>query len=168
MYTPTVLISNPPPFRSSHASPGRFRTSTLIPPEVPPQFLSSRSVDGPTVVLGGSDDVPIKPTHERPAKERPVYKMQKQRTSAFSIFKKKNRDYMERGEEGDLNKFTNMAIVRVHSGGATSRWTEEARLKKCPELDEMRGELRMNVSGGMLSEYSRKNLYPLILTLVED
>ena len=75
---------------------------------------------------------------------------------------------MERGEEGDLNKFTNMAIVRVHSGGATSRWTEEARLKKCPELDEMRGELRMNVSGGMLSEYSRKNLYPLILTLVED
>ena len=180
-------------------SPGRFRTSTLIPPEAPTHSLSNRSIAGPTVVLGGSDNVPTKPMHERPAKERPVYKMQKQRTSAFSIFKKKNREYLERGEvrkarigelmmmrdddddddtrdddakdttflppltkniflgssqELGLNDFTNMAIVRVHSGGATSRWIEEAHVKKCPDLHELRGELKMKVSGGLLSEYS--------------
>ena len=57
-------------------------------------------------------------------------------------------------QELGLNDFTNMAIVRVHSGGATSRWIEEAHVKKCSDLHELRGELKMKVSGGMLSEYS--------------
>jgi hypothetical protein len=161
-------------------SPGRFRTSTLIFPDPPtPKMagvLSTERSDSsapPTAILGGEAEVPIRPEvsrtrappaqlllnpptpqHKRPVAQRPLYQMEKQRTSAFSLFRRQNMEFIAREPEQNLNNFTNLAVVRVHRSGATARWRGEARAARCEKLRETRGELAMDVSGGFLSEYS--------------
>jgi hypothetical protein len=112
---------------------GKFRSSTLL-------NSSSRSAG---VVLGAASPVATR--------KRPTHLMQKQRTSAFSLFKQKNKE-LESAK--GLNDFTNMCVVRVHPGGATQRWTDEANVCMDQTLQECVGKLEMDILGGSLSEYS--------------
>jgi len=75
-------------------------------------------------------------------------RVQKQRTSVFSLFRKKNQP------STSSSSFTNLAVVRVHQNGATEKWVAVANPTTDRAQKQRKGRINMNICGGYQSEYS--------------